>query len=42
MEDNLSIAEIAEKTGFGSATYMTRVFKQKLGITPGKYKQKQD
>ena len=42
MEDNLSIAEIAEKTGFGSATYMTRVFKQKLGITPGTYKQKQD
>ena len=39
MEDNMSIAEIAEKTGFGSATYKTRVFKQKLGITPGKYKQ---
>ena len=40
MEDKLSIAEIAEKTGFGSATYMTRVFKQKLGLTPGKCKHK--
>ncbi len=42
MEDKLSIAEIAEQTGFGSATYMTRVFKQKLGITPGKCKQRYD
>lgn len=42
MEDNLSIAEIAERSGFGSATYMTRVFKQKLGVTPGKCKPKLD
>ena len=34
----LSIADIAEQTGFGSATYMTRVFKQKLNTTPGKYR----
>ena len=40
MEDNLSIAEIAEQSGFGSATYMSRVFKQKLGVTPGKCKPK--
>ena len=39
-EDKLSIAEISERSGFGSATYMTRIFKQKLGITPGKCKQK--
>jgi len=40
MEDDLSIAEIAERSGFGSATYMSRVFKQKLGVTPGKCRQK--
>ena len=38
MEEDLSITEIAEQSGFGSATYMTRVFKQKLGIPPGKCK----
>lgn len=36
MEDELSITEIAERSGFGSATYMTRVFKQKLGMSPRK------
>jgi len=35
-----SIAAIAEQTGFGSATYMTRVFKQKLNTTPGRYRRK--
>lgn len=35
---NLSIAEVAEQTGFGSDTYMTRIFKKKLNITPGKYR----
>ncbi len=35
---DLSIAEIADQIGFGSATYMTRVFKQKLNTTPGKYR----
>lgn len=39
-EDKLSVAEISEQAGFGSATYMTRIFKQRLDITPGKYKQK--
>ena len=33
----LSIADIAEQTGFGSATYMTRVFKQKFGRSPIEY-----
>lgn len=37
---DLSIADIAAQTGFGSATYMTRVFKQKLNTTPGKYRHK--
>ena len=35
---DLSIADIADQTGFGSATYMTRVFQQKLNTTPGKYR----
>ncbi len=35
---DLSIAEIAEQAGFGSDTYMARVFKQKLNTTPGKYR----
>jgi len=35
-----SIAAIAEKTGFGSDTYMTRVFKQRLGTTPGRYRKR--
>ena len=35
-----TIAAIAEQTGFGSDTYMTRVFKQKLGTTPGRYRHK--
>ena len=39
-KEELSIAEIAEQTGFGSDTYMTRVFKQRLNKTPGKYRRK--
>ena len=35
---DFSVADIADQTGFGSATYMTRVFKQKLSTTPGKYR----
>ena len=37
-EDEFSITEIAEQSGFGSVAYMTRVFKQKLGVSPGKCK----
>ena len=37
---DLSVADVAEKVGFGSDTYMTRVFRQKLNTTPGKYRQK--
>jgi len=35
---DISIADVAEQTGFGSDTYMTRIFKKKLNITPGKYR----
>jgi AraC family transcriptional regulator len=31
----LCLAEIAYKTGFSSQSHMTRLFKSKLGITPG-------
>lgn len=34
----LSIEEIANETGFGSGSYLTRIFKQKLNITPGEYR----
>lgn len=37
---DMSIAEIAEKTGFGSDTYMTRVYRQKLNTTPGMYRRR--
>lgn len=36
----LPLEKIAEKTGFGSATYMNRIFKQKLNCTPGKFRGK--
>lgn len=32
------VSDIAEACGFGSATYMTRVFKRRLKTTPGKYR----
>ena len=35
---DLPITEVAERTGFGSDTYMTRIFKKKLNTTPGKYR----
>lgn len=34
----LSIAEISKKCGFNSAYYYSRIFKQKYGISPQKYK----
>ena len=37
---DFSVADIADRTGFGSDTYMTRVFKQRLNTTPGKYRRK--
>lgn len=35
-----SIAEIADESGFGSDTYMTRTFRQRLNLTPGEYRRK--
>jgi signal transduction histidine kinase/DNA-binding response OmpR family regulator len=36
--EDLSIAEIAFKTGFSSATYFSTVFRSKLGVTPKEFK----
>lgn len=33
-----SVARIAERSGFGSDTYMTRVFRKRLNMTPGAYR----
>ena len=41
-ESNLSVQEVAEKTGFLSSTVFIRTFKKKVGITPGKYKEVMD
>ncbi len=37
-ENSLSIEEVSRKSGFSSASYYTKVFKQYMGITPLKYK----
>jgi LacI family transcriptional regulator len=38
MDSDLPLAAIAEKAGFESQEYMSRVFKKKLGMTPGKFR----
>lgn len=35
---NASLAEIAYASGFASQSHMTDVFRQKLGVTPGRYR----
>ena len=37
-ETKLSLADIAERTGFTHAEYLTVVFRNKTGLTPGKYR----
>lgn len=37
-ETNLSIAQIAKKTGFNSSTHFGRIFKKHIGISPLSYK----
>lgn len=34
----ITIDDLSKKMGFSSTDYFRRVFKQKMGITPGKYK----
>ena len=37
-ESDLSLTEIAEKSGFEYPEYMSRLFKSKMGITPGEFR----
>jgi AraC family transcriptional regulator len=36
--DDLSLAQIASESGFADQAHFTRVFKRRLGITPGRYR----
>ena len=38
MDSDLPLVEISEKAGFESQEYMCRVFKNKLGLTPGQFR----
>ena len=40
-ETDLSIADIADKTGFSSQSYFTKVFKRENGMSPSAYKDSQ-
>ncbi len=35
---DITIGEIAKRMGFSDCDYFRRIFKQRVGITPGKYK----
>jgi AraC-like DNA-binding protein len=37
-ENRITIEDLSQKMGFSSSDYFRRVFKQKMGITPGKYR----
>jgi LacI family transcriptional regulator len=37
-ESDLSLAEVAHKAGFEHPEYMSRLFKKKMGITPGEFR----
>jgi LacI family transcriptional regulator len=37
-ESDLSLAEVAQKAGFEHPEYMNRLFKKKMGITPGEFR----
>ena len=39
-EETYMIYEVAEKTGFGSSQYFSKIFKQITGLTPNEYKRK--
>ncbi|MEQ9308149.1 MAG: helix-turn-helix domain-containing protein [Balneolaceae bacterium] len=38
LESEISIADVAERTGFSSQSYFTKVFKKKYRISPSEYK----
>ncbi len=37
-QEELSIADISDRLGFGEVSYFIKVFKQRVGITPAKYR----
>jgi LacI family transcriptional regulator len=39
-ESDLPLAEVADKAGFEHPEYMNRLFKKRMGITPGEYRRK--
>ena len=39
---NMTISEIAYKTGFNDPVYFARLFKQRTGMTPKAYREKKD
>jgi LacI family transcriptional regulator len=39
-ESDLSLAEVAAKAGFDHPEYMSRLFKKKLGMTPGEFRRR--
>jgi len=39
-ESDLSLAEVARKCGFQHPEYMARLFRKKLGVTPGEYRKR--
>jgi LacI family transcriptional regulator len=39
-ESELTLAEVAEKAGFEHPEYMSRLFKKKMGVTPGEFRRK--
>ncbi len=38
VQTNLSLDQVARTSGFGSATWMVRVFRKELGMTPGEHR----
>ena len=40
IENELSISEIAFKVGFSSASYFSKFFKSKTGVTPKEFREK--
>ena len=38
---DMSIVEIAERSGFSYSSYFVRLFKKKTGITPQQYREQQ-
>jgi LacI family transcriptional regulator len=37
-ESDLSLAEVAGKAGFDHPEYMSRLFRKKMGVTPGEFR----